>query len=158
MNVMGFSEAFESAMQVKINANPDVTIPVASPAGICLLKLVAWLDRARELKAKDATDIAYLIQSYTNIPEISAAVYEEDYMEAHDWDEAKASAMKLGRDTGAIASPSTASFLQKSLYESSEKMAQFARDMQGRGGGVNLSHREHLDIFFAAFFDEDKFL
>ncbi len=93
-------------------------------------------------------DFSYLIQSYTKIPEIFNAVYEEGHMEAQDWDQTKASAMKLGYDTGAIALSSTSSFLRKSLYESSEKMGQFARDMQGRSRGIN-SLIESISIFFS---------
>ncbi len=57
MSVLGFPEALESALQVQISQSPDVVTPVASPAGICLLKLIAWLDRVIEKRGKDASDI-----------------------------------------------------------------------------------------------------
>lgn len=104
MNVHGFPEAFEHALDVQICEAPEIIIPVASPAGICLLKLVSWLDREIDFRAKDATDFSYLIQSYSKIPEIFDALYKEGYMEIQEWDELKASAMKLGRDAGIIAS------------------------------------------------------
>ncbi len=41
MSVLGFSEALASALKVQISQTPKIIISVASPAGICLLKLVA---------------------------------------------------------------------------------------------------------------------
>ncbi len=78
--------------------NPDSVIPVSSPVGVRLLQLVPWLDKNVELRQKDTSDFLYLIQSYSKIPEISEALYEQGYMEAQEWNETKASAMKLGKD------------------------------------------------------------
>ncbi len=81
MKVHGFQEAFKHALDVQISEAPDSIISVASPAGVCLLKLISWLDREIELRPKDATDFDYLIQSYSKIPEIFDALYKEGYME-----------------------------------------------------------------------------
>lgn len=64
MNVRGFTEAFEHALEVQISEAPDIIIPVVSPAGFALLKLVSWLDREVELRPKDASDFLYTTQSY----------------------------------------------------------------------------------------------
>ena len=151
MKVHGFSEAFEHALNVQISEEPSITIPVASPAGICLLKLVSWLDREVELRAKDATDFNYLIQSYSKIPEISDALYEDGYMEAQEWDECKASAMKLGKDVAVIASLETKEFLKDELFGDSNRTEQFARDMQGHGGISMERCMEWLSIFAETF-------
>ena len=52
MNTLGFTEAVEHALTVQISDNPAVMIPVASPAGICLLKLISWLDRENRIKSQ----------------------------------------------------------------------------------------------------------
>jgi predicted nucleotidyltransferase len=147
MTVLGFAEAFENSLTVQISEAPDITIPVASPAGVAILKLVAWLDRERESRAKDAMDFKYLIQSYTNIPDIFEAVYEEGCMEAQEWDENKASAMKLGTDAGAIALSETKAFLKEQLFEHPGRKEQFARDMQGPSRSNLMLCAELLDIF-----------
>jgi len=41
MSALGFSEACQKADQVIISQDPQMSIPVASPAGMTLLKLVA---------------------------------------------------------------------------------------------------------------------
>jgi len=151
MNVLGFAEAIEYALEVQVSDDPDIVIPVASPAGICVLKLVAWLDREAQLKAKDATDFEYLIRSYLKIPEIHEALYEEGHAEAQDWDEAKASAMKLGQDASRVASPETKAFLQQKLFDQPAKIEDFARDMARRGRGDLVESIELLDIFIREF-------
>jgi len=152
MSVLGFTEAMENAFSVQVSDNPDMIIPVASPAGVAILKLVAWVERDVEVKPKDAMDLGYMIESYTKIPEIFAAIYEEGCMEAQDWDETKASAMKLGRDAGLIALPPTKMFLKDQLFNQAHKVEQFVRQMQGN----RLSDSaELLDIFTAAFLDQE---
>ena len=153
MNMCGFSEAFEHALDVQISDEPDLVISVASPVGICLLKLVSWLDREVELRAKDATDFSYLIQSYSKIPEIYDALYEEGYMEAREWDEFEASAMRLGKDVAVIASLETIEFLEEELFNRPARTEQFVRDMQGHGGNGLEQCAEWFDIFAEAFLD-----
>ena len=129
MNVLGFSEAFEHALDVQISEDPGLVIPVASPAGLCLLKLVSWLDRDVGPRAKDAADVEYLIRSYTKIPAIYDAIYQEGQMEAQEWDAPNASAMKLAQDAREISSSATQHFLKESFFDQPSRKEEFARDM-----------------------------
>ncbi len=147
MNVRGFPEAFTNALQVQISEEPDITIPVASPAGICLLKLIAWLDRENNLSSKDASDFVYLIDTYPKIPEIFDALYDQDFMEIQEWDETKASAMKLGKDVSEITSPDTKTFLEVRLFNHDVKTEQFVRDMENNTH-KSLEQCEGLFIIF----------
>ncbi len=151
MRVLGFAEAFRYSLKVQVRDNPDITLSVASPAGVCLLKLVSWLDREKEYRPKDATDFGYLVRNYTNIPEIFDAAYEEGYMEAQGWDESKASAMKLGHDVGAIALPATTDFLKKELLSMPTRKEQFARDMQGQNRKTLSLCAQLFEVFSEAF-------
>ncbi|MDO8863653.1 hypothetical protein Q6D67_18325 [Haliea sp. E1-2-M8] len=141
----------ESSFSIQISDNPDMTIPVASPAGVAILKLVAWVEREVEVKPKDAMYMGYLIESYTKILEIFAAIYEEGCMEAQDWDETKASAMKLGRDASVIALPPTKNLLKDQLFNQPQKVEQFVRQMQRSGRNSLSDAAELLDIFTVAF-------
>lgn len=151
MSVLGFSEAFQHALDVHISEDPDIVIPVASPAGLCLLKLVSWVDRDVGPRVRDAMDFEYMIRSYTKIPEIREAVYEEGQMEAQDWVEAHASAMKLGQDAREIASSATREFLKESLFDQPSKKEEFARDMQRQNKKDLTQCVELLEIFSEAF-------
>jgi len=151
MNVLGFPEAFEHALKVQIEEKPNIVIPVASPSGVCLLKLIAWLDREVELRAKDAADFEYLIQSYSKVPQIYDALYEDGYMEAQEWNETKASAMKLGTDVAKIASVETIAFLKKELFLQPDRTEQFVREMQNQTRDALAENAEKFDIFSQAF-------
>ncbi len=152
MHVLGFSEAFEHALDVQISEDPSIVIPVASPVGLCLLKLVSWLDRDVGLRAKDAIDFEYLIWSYTKIPEIRDALYEEGQMEAQDFDQAKASAMKLGQDTRKISSSATRDYLKEKLFDQPSRKEEFARGMRHQMKKDYTQSLELLKIFSEAFF------
>lgn len=155
MSVLGFSEAMENTFFVQISDNPEMIIPVASPAGVAILKLVAWSEREVEVKPKDAMDLSYLIESYTKIPEMFTAIYEEGCMEAQDWDETKASAMKPGSDAGVIALPPTKTFLKGQLFNQPQKVEQFVRQMKGSGRNSLRNSAELLDIFVSAFLHQE---
>ena len=151
MNVLGFSEALASALKVKIDESGTV-ISVASPAGICLLKMVAWLDREIGKRAKDATDIKYLMDTYSKIPEVFDALYEEDYMESQDWDEPAACAMKLGNDTGSITTPAVANYLQEELFSNETRKERLLVEMkETRTLHVDADLGNRLEVFINAF-------
>lgn len=156
MNVHGFEEVFEHALQVQISKNPMSIISVASPPGVAVLKLVAWVDREVDLKSKDAADFAYLIQTYQKIPEIFDALYEQGFMEAQNWDIEQACAMKLGRDAGGIALASTKSFLNSALFDQPDKVEQFARDMQRQSIWKLVDCLKWLEIFSQQFFSTKR--
>lgn len=151
MSVLGFCEALDHAMTVRISDTPALDIAVASPAGISLLKLVAWLDREIEQRRKDALDLGYLIHTYTKIPVIFDAVYEQGFMEAQGWDEDKASAMKLGSEAGAMASPATREFLENRLFTQPSVKERFARDMQSSSCPSLDRCYDLLEIYAGAF-------
>jgi predicted nucleotidyltransferase len=111
MNVLGFDEALQNATSVIISRDPMLEIPVASPPGMALLKLVAWTDRDADKKAKDATDFHYLMTSYSKIDKIDGLTYTEGMMERYDYDGDLASAYLLGKHTGEIAQPVTKTYI-----------------------------------------------
>lgn len=150
MTVVGFIEAHEHAIKVQINNLPETIIRVATPAALSLLKLIAWLEREPIIRNKDAQDINYLIQTYSKIPEIFDAIYENGHMQTQDWDEEKATAMQLGQDTGCIASLTTRDYLQKHLFSKPDKLELLSREMQPNN--YNSEHnRTILDIYIIAF-------
>lgn len=104
MSVLGFQEVCANAEIVRIQEEPPVDIPVASPAGMTILKLIAWLDRPSDLRRKDAPDLIYLLTTYEKLPQISDHLYRDrQLMEQHDWDLTLASAHQLGADAGELA-------------------------------------------------------
>lgn len=106
MNVLGFREACADAVIVRMNGKTDV--PVVSPAGLMLLKLIAWKDRHISHPRRDAADIAYVLRHFGKI-ETEKRLFERyfDAIKAADYDLDIATARVLGRKTCAIVTNGT---------------------------------------------------
>jgi len=76
MDVTGFQDAYASSIQVTVRETPVLNIPIASPQGQVLLKLIAWSDRDADLRQKDAKDIAYLLMNYQIVGGVLERLYE----------------------------------------------------------------------------------
>lgn len=108
MSVLGFTEAFDNAISVKIDASPELIVQVASPPGMALLKLVAWGDRDIALRPKDAQDILYLMNTYLKIEEVESEAYESGAMDMFDHEFDPVGAYMLARHSKQIAGEGTA--------------------------------------------------
>jgi len=64
MSVMGFREAYAEAVEALAD---EIVVPVVSPVGLMLLKLVAWTHRRYTQPKKDAADIAHLLRHFSAI-------------------------------------------------------------------------------------------
>lgn len=133
MSVLGFQEAHDHAINVVLQQDPLINVPVATPLGLALLKIVSWSERDVELKKKDAEDLAYLLETYEKIRSVADRAYEEDIMEQYDWDITLACAHLLGRDSVAIASEKTririAEILDNNLAD--KESSKLVTDMSG---------------------------
>ena len=114
MNVLGFQEAVVNSVNVIIQNDPEIEIPVVMPAGLSLLKIICWTDRDADLKAKDAKDLLYLLKSYEDIPEVMNVLHDYPELEEQfDWDMTLGSAFKLGIDAATISSAQTKAYLKR---------------------------------------------
>lgn len=97
MSVLGFQEVCDTAEIVRIQDEPSIDIPVATPEGMAILKLIAWTDRTYNLRRKDSKDLLYLFTTYDKIPSINGALHEnQDLMERYGWDIELSGAYQLG--------------------------------------------------------------
>ncbi len=118
MTILGFSEAFEHALQVKIDDSPATNIPVVSPVGLALLKLVSWTERERAKRPNDAKDLLYLCANYRKIPGINDEMYSrETMMEQYGWVPERGSSNLLGRDVRTMAASNTHEHLERLFNE-----------------------------------------
>lgn len=106
MSVIGFEEVSRHAFEVILPAQERVL--VASPAGLLILKLIAWGERHLERPRDDAVDIRALLDSY-HASWNDDRLYEEadDLLQHFGYNNALAGAALLGRDVTAIARPRT---------------------------------------------------
>lgn len=106
MNVQGFREACADSVSVTVNGT--LIVPVVSPVGLVLLKLIAWQDRHQSHPGRDAGDIAYVLRHFSSI-ETEQRLFEQHYdiVEAAEFDIDLASACVLGRYVRTLASEET---------------------------------------------------
>ena len=154
MDVAGFDEAHKSAIQVLIQQDPLIQIPVASPQGLALLKLIAWDDRDHDLRAKDAKDLAYLLESYQSVEKVVDRIYEIDgLMQRYDWDIDQGSAHLLGIDTSAIVGRDAKTKVSKILNANLQAEAPnyLVEEMSSRTGEDYDNKRRLLEAFSNGF-------
>ena len=114
LNMGGFNEAYASSINVKINSDPELEVKVASPAGLVVLKLIAWNDRKPE--TKDAIDLGVIVRSYLSLGNMKRLAEEhEDLLNVVDFDFELAGAHLLGRDLLRICQPETRRLLLQIL-------------------------------------------
>lgn len=100
MNVAGFEEALESAIELRIE--DDLVVSVASIPGLTVLKLIAWQDR-RSRNNQDAADLIRLLEYYAEAGNLDR-LYEQEMLllETAGFDLELAGAQLLGRDAARI--------------------------------------------------------
>jgi predicted nucleotidyltransferase len=107
MSVVGFEDAYKAALVVRVRANPPLDILVASPAGLAIMKIIAWADRPPE-RNRDAYDLAYILEKYLDAGNHERLLEEHlDLVDVGDFDYVRAGARLLGRDIAKIANPET---------------------------------------------------
>lgn len=116
MTTHGFGEAAKDSIEAQL-AN-DLTIKVASLAGLGLLKLVSWSDRPQE-RTRDAQDVWFIIKNYLDAgnKERLFAEDSEHFDLVEDFDVELTGAKLFGRDVAALLSDNTKRILQNALSE-----------------------------------------
>lgn len=154
MSVLGFQEACDHARWVKIQASPAVVVPVATPEGMVLLKLIAWMDRARHIRSKDAKDLLFLLKNYHRIPAVEDLLYAQpELMQVYDWDTSLAGAYQLGREAQAIAASLTCEAIKSLLSSTHQKLSieQLVDEMCERGDDRYEAHAKLVEALAAGF-------
>jgi predicted nucleotidyltransferase len=143
MSTAGFEEAYQAAQLVRVRAHPPLDILVASLAGLVILKIIAWADRASE-RDRDAYDLAFIMENYLDADNYERLMEEHhDLVNAEDFDYARAGCRLLGRDIGSIARPETRARIQGALQ------SEIAEE-----GRYRLVH--HMTTHWAPFGEEEN--
>ena len=118
MTTVGFREAYDNSIDVRIA--DDLTVKVASLAGLALMKIVAWDDRRFE---RDAQDIGVIMKHYLDAGNQDRVYSEQgdgfDLLN-EDFDYEKASARMLGRDVGRLLNVSSRPIVERVLETADE--------------------------------------
>lgn len=119
MSVLGFQEAYDSALTISIDENLDIR--VISVTGLALLKLIAWIDRPSNLRQKDALDLKFSLLNYEALPNIQDQIFDEGFAEQYNFEMHKAAAAKFGSDVQNISSPACNNVINEKLFAHSQE-------------------------------------
>jgi len=156
MSVLGFDEAFDSALTVQMGEmSANFVMKVVSPAAMSILKLISWLEREPAIRKKDAQDLRYLMKTYSKIPIILDRMYNQGFMEAQNWDEYRASAMALGIEARELVKHQTYDFLHGQLFSQPEKLDLLMREMVIPPAEFDYDVSE-LKVFIDAFLNKTE--
>ncbi len=96
MSVLGYQEALDGAVWLQVT--PERCVPMASPWGLALLKLVVWADRGEERLGRDVVDFVEILRRAQQI--LSDTELYDDYpaaMTAYGFEPEPAGAWVIGR-------------------------------------------------------------
>lgn len=125
MSTVGFEEAFENSLRVEINEN--LTIRIASLAGLVLLKFVAYNDRPAE-RRRDVQDIFFIARYYFDAGNEERLYEEETDLLGDDFNHQTSGARLLGRDVARLLNDKTKKIISNLLAEETDggKLQKFA--------------------------------
>ena len=123
MNVFGFSEAFENAIQLDLA--PDLKLSVATVPLLVALKFFAFADRKDEMD-RDLSDLWHVIQNYV-LQGRESELYDDPFSqiidEQFDWEYARP--LLLGYDVGRACQAATVQRLLPILQELTDPYSKY---------------------------------
>jgi predicted nucleotidyltransferase len=145
MNVAAFADVFKSTISIRVE--PLLTIPIASLAGLAILKLFAWLDRR---DGRDAEDLLRLFETYADAGNEERLFDEEDEeLQRVGYDIPLAGSFLLGKDSHRLTEPHTRNQLSEALTLD-ERNSLLATMIRKRG--TLDDHTESVTALFNSFF------
>jgi len=139
MSVLGYQEALDGAVWMTVA--PGRTVPLASAAGLALLKVSAWVDRGEERGGRDAVDLVEILRRAHRF--LSDRELYDDHpvaMSTYDFDPVPAGAWVIGRHVAErVAGPTAALVLEALKPEARDRLLDYAsrgRSPLDRGGAT----------------------
>lgn len=131
MTVTGFQEAYDNTQLVRLRETPALDVPVVSPVGLIVLKILAWKKRCYPLAKKDAADIAFLLRNYIDAGNDALLWEQHEDLITDEYDYRKAGARMLGREMAKILSPKSKQLILEILRNETgeQKIYRLVEDM-----------------------------
>jgi predicted nucleotidyltransferase len=124
MSTMGFEEAYESAITLRLSDHPLLDVKVPAIPGLALMKVISWHDRYPE-RPKDAEDLLFLMGHYAEAgKEERLYENENEILQAEGFDLVMAGIRLRGRDMAATANDWTGEAVAAILNHEIEEQGQ----------------------------------
>jgi predicted nucleotidyltransferase len=107
MSIVGFKEAYEYSINVRLSADPELDIRLPTLPVLALMKIISWEEKYPERK-KDAEDLLLIMHKYEEAGNFDR-IYdrEQDLLQEENFDVTYASIRLLGRDMARISDAGT---------------------------------------------------
>lgn len=140
MSIMGFQEAYDYGITVRLSDDPLLDIKVPTIPGMVMMKLISWNDRYPE-RPKDAEDLLFLMENYAEAGNIER-IYDDEValLQAEGFDLALAGIRLLGRDLASVTTEATADVIRTILATEIDKQGRL-RLIQQMVHGTRLHDR-----------------
>lgn len=121
MSMLGFEEAYQSALKVCLSSEPTLEILVPSVPALALLKIISWAD-AYPRRERDAHDLLFILENY-DATGIEAKLYESHVplLTEEEFDSRLASVRLLGRDIAQLGSPEAVKTVEEILIRETDE-------------------------------------
>lgn len=121
MSMLGFEEAYRSALNVRLSLKPVLDILIPSVPALAILKLISWND-AYPSRERDAQDLLFILENY-DATGIEAQLYDGyvPLLTEEEYDTRLASVRLLGRDIAHLCEPDTVNTLTTILTRETDE-------------------------------------
>jgi predicted nucleotidyltransferase len=125
MSMVGFEEAYEYSITVRLSSDPVLDIKLSTLPGLAIMKLISWKDRYPERK-RDAGDLLLIMNKYEEAGN-SERLYGKELplLQEEDFDARTAGIRLLGRDMAKMSDMQTFRIVKSILDAEIGDMSQY---------------------------------
>lgn len=125
MSMVGFKEAYEYSITVRLSSTPELDIKLPALPGLALMKIVSWREKYPE-RTKDAEDLLLIMHKYEDAGNFDRLYdKEQDLLQEERFDTRNAAIRLLGRDMAKIADSATLSIVKAILDGETSERSQY---------------------------------
>jgi predicted nucleotidyltransferase len=125
MSMVGFKEAYEYAITVRINTTPELDLKLPTLPGLALMKLVSWNEKY-PARTKDAEDLLLIMRKYEDAGNSDRLFNKEpELLQEEKFDVELAGIRLLGRDMAQIADIETLEIVKAILERETGEQSQY---------------------------------
>jgi predicted nucleotidyltransferase len=125
MSMVGFEEAYEYSITVRLSTTPELDIKLPTLPGLALMKIVSWREKYPE-RRKDAEDLLLIMHKYEDAGNFDRLYdKEQDLLQEEEFNTRNASIRLLGQDMAKIADAETLSVVKGILDNETGEQSQY---------------------------------
>jgi len=125
MSVLGFREASEYSVMVKLSSDPELDIKLSTLPCLSIMKIISWKEKYPERK-KDAEDLLFIMQTYEEAGNFDRLYdKEQNLLKDELFDTVLAGIRLLGRDMAMTADPDTLDRVKTILDGETGELSQY---------------------------------